>query len=219
METSELIDPVYRSRHVILDMLESREYITTPYRNFSPKEIAYMLNSTNGEALRMDLTHKDGQHKCVVLYSKSKLKQKLRTYLETLNDPEKADYLDPTIYEIIIIVMEPVVDTFHKTVLENYVKHKSKVFIFHAHTLVNDPSKHYLLRTAKGEYTHQKVPAEEHAELLKTWCMKSKIQLPIIRYHEDMQARYMGLLPGDIVKITRASPSAGEYILYRVCVP
>jgi len=29
----------------------------------------------------------------------------------------------------------------------------------------------------------------------------------------------MGLLPGDIVKITRASPSAGEYTSYRVCSP
>ena len=213
METSELIDPVYRSRHVILDMLEARDYVVTPYRNFSPKEITFMLNSTNGEALRMDLNHKDGQHKCVVLYSKNKLKQKLRTYLENLNDPEKEEYLDPSIYEIIIIVMEPVVDTFHKTVLENYVNNKSKVFIFQAHTLVNDPSKHILVPK------HEKVPAEEHAELLKKWFVKSKIQFPIIRYHSDMQARYLGLVPGDIVKITRPSPSAGVYELYRVCAP
>ena len=213
METAELIDPVYRSRHVILDMLEARDYIVTPYRNFSTKEITYGLNSPNGEGLRMDLTHKDGQHKCVVLYSKTKLKQKLRTYLDNINDPEKEEYLDPSIYEIIIIVMEPVVDTFHKTVLENYLAHKSKVFIFQAHTLVNDPSKHVLVPK------HEKVPAEDHAELLKKWFVKSKIQFPIIRYHTDMQARYLGLVPGDIVKITRPSPSAGEYELYRVCAP
>jgi DNA-directed RNA polymerase subunit H (RpoH/RPB5) len=34
-----------------------------------------------------------------------------------------------------------------------------------------------------------------------------------------MIARVMGLAPGDIVKITRPSPSAGEYVSYRICVP
>jgi DNA-directed RNA polymerase subunit H (RpoH/RPB5) len=34
-----------------------------------------------------------------------------------------------------------------------------------------------------------------------------------------MVARILGLLPGDIVKILRPSPSAGEYISYRICSP
>ena len=49
--------------------------------------------------------------------------------------------------------------------------------------------------------------------------IKSKANLPLIKYHEDMIARILALTPGDIVKITRPSPSAGEYISYRVCVP
>jgi len=34
-----------------------------------------------------------------------------------------------------------------------------------------------------------------------------------------MQARILGLIPGDVVKITRSSPSSGEYIMYRICSP
>jgi DNA-directed RNA polymerase subunit H (RpoH/RPB5) len=135
-----------------------------------------------------------------------------------MNDPEKAEYLNPETTEVILMVTEPVVDTFHQAVLENYMKHKSRVFIFQIQTLVNDPSKHVLLRKADGSYSHEKVPAEEAAELMKKWYMKSKSQFPIIRFHDDMQARYLGLVPGNLVKITRSSLSAGEYILYRVCV-
>jgi DNA-directed RNA polymerase subunit H (RpoH/RPB5) len=133
--------------------------------------------------------------------------------LETLNDPEKPEYLDPATTEIIILVAEPVVDTFHQNVLENYLNNKSRTFIFQIQTIVNDPSIHFLVPK------HEKVPAEEHAALLESLYLKSKAQFLIIRFHADMQARYLGLVPGDLVKITRPSPSAGEYILYRVCTP
>ena len=44
------------------------------------------------------------------------------------------------------------------------------------------------------------------------------MNLPMIRFHEDIIARILGLVPGDIVKITRPSPQSGEYESYRVCV-
>jgi len=212
MQDFELTDAIYRSRKTVLDMMEAREYITTPYRNYSPKEITYMMGPLEGQGLRMDLSHKDGTRKCVVHYYLPKIKNKLKNYLEAMNDPEKAEYLNPETTEVIIMVTEPVVDTFHQGVLENYIKHKSRVFIFQIQTLVNDPSKHVLVPY------HEKVPAEEAAELMKKWYVKSKSQFPIIRFHADMQARYHGLVPGDIIKIERSSLSAGKYTLYRVCV-
>lgn len=212
MQDYELTDTIYRSRKTILDMLEKRDYIVAPHRNISPKEITYMMASPNGEALRMDLGHKNGEKTCKVHYYTNKLKQKLKTYLAALSDPEKPEsYVDPATTEIIIMVAEPVVDTFHQTVLENYIATKLRVFIFQIQTVVNDPSKHIMVPK------HEKVPAEEHATLLEKMFVKSKTQLPLIRYHADIQARYLGLVPGDIVKITRPSPSAGEYITYRLC--
>jgi len=212
MQDFELTDAIYRSRKTVLDMMEAREYITTPYRNYSPKEITYMMGPLEGQGLRMDLSHKDGTRKCVVHYYLPKIKNKLKNYLEAMNDPEKAEYLNPETTEVIIMVTEPVVDTFHQGVLENYIKHKSRVFIFQIQTVVNNPSKHVLVPY------HEKVPAEEAAELMKRWYIKSKSQFPIIRFHADMQARYHGLVPGDIIKIERSSLSAGKYTLYRVCV-
>ena len=218
MQDFELTDAIWRSRKTVLDMMEARNYITSAYRNHSPKEITYMMGPLEGQGLRMDLPHKEGAKKCVVHYYLPKIKNKLKNYLEAMNDPEKAEYLNPETTEVIIMVTEPVVDTFHAAVLENYIKHRSRVFIFQIQTLVNNPSKHVLLRKADGSYNHEKVPAEDGAELMKKWYMKSKSQFPIIRFHDDMQARYLGLVPGDIVKIVRPSLSAGEYTLYRVCV-
>ena len=76
--------------------------------------------------------------------------------------------------------------------------------------------------TARGHVLvppHEIVPEEQHAPLLEKLMITSKIHLPIIRFHTDMQARWLGLVPGDIIKITRPSPSAGVYEVYRVCAP
>ena len=60
---------------------------------------------------------------------------------------------------------------------------------------------------------------ENHEELLKSNYARSKTQFPLIRFHQDMVARCLGLVPGDIIEITRPSFSAGEYVSYRTCVP
>jgi DNA-directed RNA polymerase subunit H (RpoH/RPB5) len=84
---------------------------------------------------------------------------------------------------------------------------------FDARTLVSNPLKHSLVPL------HERIPEEEHADLLKKYNIQSKANLPMIKFHEDMIARIMGLVPGDIVKITRPSPASGTYDTYRVCMP
>ena len=82
-----------------------------------------------------------------------------------------------------------------------------------ANQLVQNPLEHSLVPK------HERVPATEHEALLKKLKVKTKANFPLIKFHEDMIARIIGLMPGEIVRITAASPSAGEYIKYRVCVP
>jgi DNA-directed RNA polymerase subunit H len=66
---------------------------------------------------------------------------------------------------------------------------------------------------------HEIVPKEQHEGLMKTMYITQRSQFPLIRYHQDPITRVIGATPGDILKITRPSPSAGEYTVYRVCVP
>ena len=53
--------------------------------------------------------------------------------------------------------------------------------------------------------------------LLETFSLKHKFQLPII-LKSDPMSRYLGLKCGDVVMITRNSPSSGEYYVYRCCM-
>lgn len=58
---------------------------------------------------------------------------------------------------------------------------------------------------------------DEIDNVLKMYRLETKSKLPII-LKSDPVAKYFGLKPGEIVKITRISETAGEYIMYRVCM-
>lgn len=64
---------------------------------------------------------------------------------------------------------------------------------------------------------HEVIDEEEVKVLVDRLMLKSKFQLPII-LKTDAMSRYLGLKGGDVVKVTRVSPTAGEYIVYRCCV-
>ena len=54
-------------------------------------------------------------------------------------------------------------------------------------------------------------------DIVKQYNLRSRHQLPLI-LKTDPIARYFGMRPGQLAKITRISPSAAEYISYRCCV-
>jgi len=213
----ETIDILYRSRLTLLDHLEDAGYDTQPYRKFSHKEISEMVKSGPiagaPPALIMELSRKpeatSQKAKCMVVYTLGKIKQKLPNFTMKIIDQESG--FDPETTELIIITLEPIAPNFHTMAYTCYNTHKTLVRYFQAAAIVNNPLKHILVPK------HELVPKEQEEELLKSLYAK-KTQLPLIRYHEDPIARIIGLLPGDIVKITRGSLSAGECIGYRLCV-
>ena len=210
---TESLDVLYRSRVTLLDHLDAAGYNTEPFRRFSMKEVGEMVKAgTNGAALQMELTLKDGTDppesgitKCLVIYTINKIKQRLDTIFENLT-------LDSTTTELIVICIEPIAPNFHAFAANQWANSKVRLRFFQAAAIVTNPMKHVLVPP------HEKVPATEVPDLLKSMYAK-KAQLPLIRFHEDPIARLLGLVPGDVVKITRASPTAGECVMYRVCVP
>ena len=124
-------------------------------------------------------------------------------------------HLDPMTTEAVVMLVDdshPMADIFTSASLNQWNKNKFRLSFFLVDHLVNNPAEHVLVPK------HERVPIGEHPELLKQMYAK-KAQFPLIVFHQDIQARILGLVPGDIVKITRPSPSAGYYVEYRVCAP
>jgi DNA-directed RNA polymerase subunit H (RpoH/RPB5) len=215
----ETIDILYRSRITLLDHLESVGYKTTPFRKFSHKEVGEMVKAgpINGAppALWMELERKQeattpGQPtKCFVVYTLGRIKQKIEGFTQKLIDPEETEF-NPETTELIIITMEPLAPNFHAMAYQLYMNKGVRVRYFQAAAMINNPLHHQLVPK------HEKLPKEEEEPLMKSMYAK-KSQLPIIRFHEDPIARWLGLLPDDVVKITRPSPTAGETVVYRLC--
>ena len=195
----------YRSRLTLMELLESRGYEVSPYKRFSPKETAAMstyLHSADFVAPHSE----DPDQKCIVLYMDSKPKGSMSEHvMKRLKDPDFAKT------DVIIMYKDTIGDAFAVAALNDWVTHRLRVSYFSIYNLANNPTKHVLVPP------HEKVPEEEHEALLTKLMVNAKSQLPHIKFHIDMQARWLGLVPGDIVKITRPSPSAGVYTVYRVC--
>lgn len=87
-----------------------------------------------------------------------------------------------------------------------------RIEVFELKELLFNVSKHELVPK------HEKLADDASIkDLLQSAKLKSKTQLPLI-LKTDPMARYLGLRSGDVVKITRPSPTSGIYIHYRCCV-
>lgn len=218
---AEDFDILFRSRKTLLNILDTKGYDITPYEKFGPWEIEQMCVSTVKNALKMNLVKKEGSqskfNECIVIYRLNRLKQSITRFMSGLlnEEEESEDYISNVENtEVIVILLEPVntVDIFHNAAL-NALSNKLHISFFQVHSLVNNPSEHVLVPK------HSLVPKDEYSTLKKQLNIQSVSNLPFIRFHQDIQARLLGAIPGDIIKIERPSPSAGIETVYKVCVP
>lgn len=225
MEFSSIEDTVIRSRNTILDLLHDRGYNTGPYRNLVANDLVKLINTNNPETLaitlygRDDLSHmKDKIVKVQYSFKSIKASVSSGKFVEDLiNTEDENAKIDPITTEIIVIYLtknyEEDNESYDKGAYEAWVNYTLKIQFFPIVRLVNNPLKHVF------QPKFEIVPQEDHPALLKEWFCRNKTQFPIIKFHNDMAARCLGLVPMDIVKITSFSPTAGEYIKYRVCLP
>ena len=227
---AQYIEKVFRSRQILLDILHERGYDTTGHSKYGPEEIREALAATpTGKALEFTVSAREGMVTPTptvrVYIFLQRIKQKLPGFMTSLDTPvgstvdgssRQADKLgspvDPAQTSVICLINEPVVPVFNAASVAAWSKRNLRLSFFYIDSFQMNPLKHYLVPP------HEIVPKEQHEGLMKTMYITSKSQFPLIRYHEDPITRVIGAIPGDILKITRPSPSAGEYVVYRACV-
>lgn len=203
-----IIKKLCQSRSVLLEILKDRGYETSNYNNFSNEEIKTMyLNK------QLDFEIKKPEVD-VTIYIKFLIFSKLRNsslkkYIdEFLEDFE--DDVDLSKIEIIIIVKDKINDSLEKIVDDFYFQKNLYINLFFLDSIIKNLSKHSLVPK------HTKISDEEFNLLKTQFNLKSRYQLPLIS-RKDIIAKYIGLKPGDVCKITRPSVTSGEYNSWRCC--
>lgn len=214
------IDAIYRSRMTLLDILEERGYDVERYRKFSPEHATAALAHFMGLSFKVNKKDQADETVCDVRYS-TVTRQKLEDFFTNLKISDE----DAPKIEVIVMIQDPIADTHHAAALKQYLKfselmdekgeklrRKLRVTFFNIYTIVINPLKHVLVPK------HEIVPESEHKELMESMYIISKSKFPEIKFHVDPIARCIGAVPGDIIRITRPSASAGIAVVYRVCV-
>jgi DNA-directed RNA polymerase subunit H (RpoH/RPB5) len=216
---SETLDLIVRSRPTILTILSDRGYNVDAYKGISPEEV-FRLAVTTQTLLRINAPARGSEEertapkeRAVVLYwVESNYRAKLDAELAKVwVSEENPDGLDPENDELIVIIAEPFHDNFHAKAVSHWISMKARVSFFPLKNIVTNPAKHTFVPP------HRKLSEAELAVVMKGLHMKSRGEFPHIKFHADMQARVLGLAPGDVVEIRRPSETCGEYIYYRVC--
>lgn len=211
------IDLIIRSRPTILEILNDRGYNVEPYVGISPEEIFTFAISEHQELLNFKVSKKEGsaapvERARVVYLVAASIRQKIEAQINKFFDDKNPDPINPAEEELIIILSEPPHEAFHIQAAKQWLSKKARINFFQLKNIISNPAKHVMVPP------HRKLSPEEVTDLMAGLHLKSTSELPHIKYHMDMQARVLGLVPGDIVEIRRPSETCGEYIYYRKCV-
>lgn len=197
-------DIILRSRNTVLDILDERGYDTTVYRNIAPDQILTLAEGDQ-KALDMVVPKKEGSAapcpRATVIYQhREAIRLRMGTWTSRV----------PLDDDVIVLLNEPYHEIFDKTALQMWQTHKARVSFFHIKQMVVHPGRHVLVPP------HRKLSAEEAKAEMERLHVVQKSQFPLIKHH-DIQARVLGLVPGDIVEILRPSPTSGVARVLRIC--
>ena len=207
----DMISNLERSRHIILDMMETRGFNVASYRQFSTSEIRTMYQY---QQLDIELTSSDDT-KAIIKYlmyqkpSAKTLKNSLDEFIETYKHTDKDK--KPT---IIFIIPEKENDSIQKMVQDlcNDSTYNCFVQVFWIKQLIVNVTLHHTVPK------HEIISDEEYqTEVKEAYNISSRNQLPRIDNRSDPIAKFIGMKQGQVCRITRRSETNGEYVVYRHC--
>jgi len=199
-----LVDSIVKSFCTIKEMLADRRVDASAIEHISEQEL-YALASEN-HLFDIDVTPTMKILYC--LLPKFKIPEIRDTVASFHEEEPVAGSTDKK--QLIIVTREPPTPANMKSFMDEFEGIDTQFFSLKE--LQYNIARHVLV-------PHHEVISDpaKIQEITSSYLVKSKGQFPIL-LRTDPMARYINAHPGDIVQITRASPSAGEYISYRCCV-
>lgn len=188
---------VYHVYRTVLEMLSDRGWNAPSLPDFENFKSRY-----NSKNIDLDIT--DGT-KSVYVHFNNDTKSMGKSILVSLVQKIRSDKSNDL--SIIIITREKISSGITKLVSEEKEKYKNIEFFLFDDLFFNR-TKHLYCPV------HKLLSDEEKKEVMEHYHFKDN-QLPKIR-SEDPVSRYYGAKPGQVFKITRYSPTAGESIVYRI---
>jgi len=198
---------VYKSRKVILDILEERGFNSDEYKGFSINEI-YTLYSN--DLLDLLLINKENNKKVYVKYynlDKTIRPTNVHDIIEDLFTIEQI--LTPNDDLIIIIKDEPN-DTLQKLQRSIYEHDKIFVTIINIERLQFNILKHVLVPK------HRVMTEEETEKVKQQYNIINTNNFPTISRFDPV-SQVLGIRPGKVFEIIRSSKTAITSKYYRIC--
>jgi DNA-directed RNA polymerase subunit H (RpoH/RPB5) len=207
-----------KSRQNILKMLTHRKIDVAAYENFTQEELKRMLQQSlldksfiNPEPGPMDMIVKNPNGTSTYVksrFDKIKTARAIESFIEQIYKTQ-LNMND----KLILIAHEKIniPGSSFETMLNNFYNQKGYYV-----QIISIPQLLINIIDHRDVPKHEVMDEKEKQELLEKYGIKDS-NIPII-LRDDALARYLGLTPGEVVRILRPSPTSGTYTSYRICV-
>jgi len=211
---SPLISKIYKSRNIILKILKSRGFNVDDWSDFSVTEVQAMFNS---KELDMLLENPKTKKKVYVKYHLSGTKG--GTSMSRLGTSHIYDYVDDLFDiedvltsndDLIIISKDKTNQTIKDLIEQLFIKDKKFVNIYNFHDYLFNVLEHEM------QPKFRILSEEEKQKIMKQYNITKDKEFPdISRFDPVSQA--IGVRPGEVMEITRSSPTAVKSVYFRIC--
>lgn len=197
----------YRMYRTIQKMMTDRGYSvdprTDPNQGFSLEEFEKKFGSSEGFSFsKLNYMYKNEKEDTIFVYFDDSEKFNA----ESLKVAK--DILDNYGSKRMIIVSKTKITPYTKKAIDSFASSGYKMEYFEFDEVAINITEHELVPK------HIPLTDEEKRELLEKYNV-TESQLPKIQ-KSDPVARYLGVTPGQVLKIIRKSETAGEYVTYRL---
>jgi len=197
---------IYKSRNIVLELLQTQHYNTEDYDDFSVTEVNSLVKN---KQLDMLLTKDEGGKKTYIKYhlAKTLRPNHIYEYIEDLFNLEEVLTKND---DILIIMKGEPNETLIKLLKNIWQQENIFIIIINIKRLQFNPLNHILVPT------HSILDEEEDIAIRKRYNIMRDDQLPgLSRFSPIAQA--IGIRPGKICKIVRPSKTAITTDFYRIC--